>query len=142
MRAISQQASLAEEAELRRIIDGPQAEAFKKMVLAVDAPRPLRQYAIRLVLLAHPNSEKALASAKKYLRYGSSPRGVQALILGAKVMALIDGRDTAQPADVMAVARVVLGHRLMLNFEGEAENVTPAAILNEAMEAKELGGTQ
>lgn len=135
MRAISQQASSVDATELRRIIDGPQAEAFKKLVLAVEAPRALRQFAIKLVLLTHPDSEMSLPSAKKYLRYGSSPRGVQALILGAKVVALIDGRDTAQPRDVLGVARVGLGHRLMLNFEGEAENITAAGILDQAFKS-------
>ena len=138
MREISQQSSSAGDVELRRIINGVQAEAFKKLVLAVEAPRSLRQFAIRLVLLTQPGSAMSLPSAKKYLRYGSSPRGVQALILGAKVLALIDGRDTAEPKDAMGVARQVLGHRLMLNFEGEAENVTPTIILNEAFKSKEL----
>ncbi len=138
MRAISQQSSSANDTELRRIINGAQAEAFKRLVLSVEAPRTLRQFAIKLILITQPGSAMSLASAKKYLRYGSSPRGVQALILGAKVLALIDGRDTAESRDVIGVARQVLGHRLMLNFEGEAENVTPFSILDEAFKAKEL----
>jgi MoxR-like ATPase len=138
MREISQQASSASDSDLRRVIDGPRAEEFKKLVLAVEAPRTLRQFAIKLVLLTHPSSEMSLATAKKYLRYGSSPRGVQALILGAKVLALIDGRSEAAPKDVMGVARQVLGHRLMMNFEGEAESITAASILDEAFKSKEL----
>jgi MoxR-like ATPase len=138
MREISQQASSASDSDLRRVIDGPRAEEFKKLVLAVEAPRTLRQFAIKLVLLTHPSSEMSLATAKKYLRYGSSPRGVQALILGAKVLALIDGRSEAAPKDVMGVARQVLDHRLMMNFEGEAESITAASILDEAFKSKEL----
>ncbi len=140
LREISQQASSENETELNHIIDAAKAEAFKKLVLDVDAPRSLRQVAVKLVLLTHPSSEMSLETAKKYLRYGSSPRGVQALILGAKVLALIDGRDTAEPRDIMGVARQVLGHRLMLNFEGEADNVTAAAILDEAFASKDLKG--
>jgi MoxR-like ATPase len=140
LREISQQASSESATELKHVIDAAKAEELKKMVLDVEASRPLRQFAVKLVLLTHPSSEMSLDTAKKYLRYGSSPRGVQALILGAKVLALIDGRDTAEPRDIMGIARQVLGHRLMLNFEGEAENVTAAAILDEAFSSKDLKG--
>jgi MoxR-like ATPase len=140
LREISQQASSDSETVLNHVIDAAKAEELKRVVLDVEAARPLRQFAVKLVLLTHPSSEMSLEIAKKYLRYGSSPRGVQALILGAKVLALIDGRDTAEPRDIMGVARQVLGHRLMLNFEGEAENVTAAAILDEAFSSKDLKG--
>jgi MoxR-like ATPase len=138
LREISQQASSEAETELKPVIDAAQAEALKKLVLNVEAPKSLRQFAIKLVLLTHPSSEMCMDTARKYLRYGSSPRGVQALTLGAKVLALNDGRSVAEPKDVMGVARQVLGHRLMLNFEGEADNITAASILDEAFKSKEL----
>jgi MoxR-like ATPase len=77
----------------------------------------------------------ATERAKQFLRYGSSPRGVQALILGAKVHALIDGRRTAENGDVAAVAKQVLCHRLMPNFEAESEGVTADDLVDEALEA-------
>ncbi|HEY3322836.1 MAG TPA: AAA family ATPase [Planctomycetota bacterium] len=138
LRAISQQASAEEDAELRRVCGAAEAEALKALVLSVEAPKALKQYAIKLILLTHPSSEMGLPSARKFLRYGSSPRGVQALILGAKVRALIDGRMCAEAKDVASVARQVLGHRLMLNFEGEAGNVTSRDLIEEALKAKDL----
>jgi len=133
LRRISQQASASEAPELKHVLNAKEAEALKELVLGVEAPQTVKHYAIKLILLTHPSSELGLQSAKKYLRYGSSPRGVQALILGAKVRALLEGRLRAEPQDVAGVAREVLGHRLMLNFEGEAGNVTPQQLIDEAL---------
>jgi len=128
LRSISQRASVSGEVELKPVINGQEAEAFKAV----------RHYAIKLILLTHPSSELSLEQPRKYLRYGASPRGVQALILGSKVRALIDGRKSAEPRDVAAVSNQVLGHRLMLNFEGEAENISPASLIQEALKSKTL----
>jgi len=110
-------------AKLAPIIDGVRAEEMQAMVRVVETTRELRRFAIELVLRTNPVSRESAAEAKKFLRYGSSPRGVQALILGAKVRALMQGRDEATRADVLAVARPALAHRLILNFEGEADGV-------------------
>ncbi|MCL2640673.1 MAG: MoxR family ATPase [Phycisphaerales bacterium] len=104
------------------VIDGLRAEEMQAMVRAVETTRELRRFAIELVLRTNPVSLEG-AGVKKYLRYGSSPRGVQALILGAKVRALMQGRDEATRVDVLAVAKPALAHRLILNFEGEADSV-------------------
>ena len=138
LRSISQRASADADVELKQVIDAKGAERFKEMVLNIEAPKPVRHYAIKLILLTHPSSEMSLEAARKYLRYGASPRGVQALILGAKVNALIGGRGVAEPHDVAAVASQVLGHRLMLNFEGEAEGVSPAQLIGDALKSKSL----
>ena len=108
--------------KLTPIIDGTRAQDMQAMVRAVEATRELRRFAIELVLRTNPVSQEGIG-VKKYLRYGSSPRGVQALILGAKVRALMQGRDEATRADVLAVAKPALAHRLILNFEGEADSV-------------------
>ncbi|MFB3893067.1 MAG: AAA family ATPase [Phycisphaerae bacterium] len=119
--------------KLAPVIDGKRAEEMKALVLAVEAPHELRRFAIGLVLRTNPSSKEAVEKARKYIRYGSSPRGVQALILGAKVRALVAGRDTAGHEDVLAVARPALAHRLILNFEGEADGVRTEDLIDEVV---------
>jgi MoxR-like ATPase len=138
LRSISQRASAAEDVELKRVINAAEAEELKNLVLAIDAPKAVRHYAVKLILLTQPSSEMGMDVARKFLRYGASPRGIQALILGAKVNALLGGRSAAQPSDVDAVANQVLGHRLMLNFEGEAEGVSTRTIISEALANKNM----
>ena len=71
---------------------------------------------------------------KQYVRYGSSPRGGQALILGSKVMALLEGRFNVAFDDIKTIAPASLRHRLLLNFEGLAENISPDEIINELLQ--------
>ena len=120
-------------AALAPIIDSQRAAAMQAMVLAVDAPPELRRLAIEMVLRTNPASDRSVEAARKYLRYGSSPRGVQALILAAKVRALVAGRDAASREDVLAGAAPALGHRLILNFEGEAEGVRTGQLVEQVV---------
>jgi len=76
-----------------------------------------------------PSTEFAHPMTKKYLRYGASPRGAQALVLGGKVHALLNGRSEVTAADVQSVVLPALRHRVILNFEGEAERIDPDMIL-------------
>ena len=78
----------------------------------------------RLVVATHPNNEMATDLVQQYVRYGSSPRGGQALVLGAKVNALLEGRYNVAYEDVQAVATSALRHRILLNFEGQAEGIS------------------
>jgi MoxR-like ATPase len=71
---------------------------------------------------------------RQYVRYGASPRGAQALVLGAKVTALLDGRYNVAFEDVQAVAYAALRHRIILNFEGQAEGVQPDAVIGDLLE--------
>jgi MoxR-like ATPase len=77
----------------------------------------------RLVVATHPDSPDAPDMVKRFVRYGSSPRGAQALILGAKINALLDGRYNVSFDDVQVIAPAALRHRLILNFEGQAEGI-------------------
>ena len=138
LRSISQRASVAEDVELKPVLNAAAAEELKNLVLFVETPKAVRHYAVKLILLTQPSSEMGMEMARKFLRYGASPRGVQALILGAKVNALIAGRTAAQPSDVDCVANQVLGHRLMLNFEGEAEGVSTRSIISGALASKSI----
>jgi MoxR-like ATPase len=95
----------------------------------VPAAEHVKMYAARLVRATHPRDEEAGSMARRYVRYGSSPRGAQALIVAGKVRALIEGRANVSTDDLHALALAALRHRVLLNFEGEAEGVDPDEII-------------
>ncbi|MCW5625406.1 MAG: MoxR family ATPase [Burkholderiales bacterium] len=118
-----------------------QGEILEMRDTAREVPiaRPVQDYAIRLTLATHPESEHGHELAKKYVRFGASPRGTQALILGAKVHALIADRAHVAIEDVKAVALPALRHRLLLNFEAEADRVDADAILTRILDQLPAG---
>jgi MoxR-like ATPase len=101
----------------------------------------VQDYAIRLLLSTHPQGEFATADANRYLRCGASPRGAQALILAGKVRALLEGRFNVSFEDVRKVFFPSMRHRVLLNFEAQAENISTdtvlATILNEVKEKED-----
>jgi MoxR-like ATPase len=92
-------------------------------------------YAVRLLLATHPQNEDAPESVQRYVRYGASPRGAQAMILGSKIAALLDGRYNVSAQDLQAMAPPALRHRLILNFEGEAEGIAADEVIGEVVKA-------
>ncbi|HAK93692.1 MAG TPA: AAA family ATPase, partial [Planctomycetes bacterium] len=111
------------------IIDAAAILAARALVRRVVAAPQVKDYAIRLVLATHPGGEFAVDLANRFVRFGSSPRGVQAAMLSAKVMAMLDGRYHASFDDVASSLPACLRHRILLNFEGQAEGVGPDAII-------------
>jgi MoxR-like ATPase len=107
---------------------------LRDLVRQVPVARPIQDYAVRLIAATHPTRSE-VERVKKLVRYGSSPRGAQAVILAAKVRALADGRFAPSFDDVRRVAAPALRHRVLLNFEGEAEGVAPDAILGDILAA-------
>jgi len=104
--------------------------------LAMDVPiaRHVQDYAVRLVEATHPKSAAAASfEASRYIRYGASPRGAQSLVISAKVCALLDGRFAVSVDDLKRVAKATLRHRVIRNFEGEAEGVATDDILDELL---------
>jgi MoxR-like ATPase len=93
------------------------------------------EYVARLLLLTHPEQPEAPDLVKRYVRYGASPRGAQAMLVGAKVSALFQGRYNVAFSDVRAVVYPALRHRLILNFEGEAEGVTADQVIKAVLES-------
>ena len=83
----------------------------------------MKDYAIRIILATHPGGEFAIERTNRFVRLGSSPRGAQAITLSAKVRALMDGRYNVSFEDIQHVAKACLRHRLLLNFEAQAEGV-------------------
>jgi MoxR-like ATPase len=99
----------------------------------VPVARPVQDFCIRVLEGTHPK-DKGPPLTRKYVRYGASPRGAQACLLGAKIRALLDGRFAVSVGDVKAVARPCLRHRLILNFEGEAEGIDPDSVIDQILE--------
>jgi MoxR-like ATPase len=95
----------------------------------------VKEYVANLVLATHPENPNASPLVKKYVRYGVSPRGGQALVLGAKVTALLSGRYNVAFDDVHAVAPAALRHRLLLNFDGLAEGIKAGDVIHELVSA-------
>lgn len=100
----------------------------------------VKRYAIRIVLSTHRDSPYTSELARRYIRYSASPRGIQALILGGKVLALQDGRFNVSYEDIRRVALPALRHRLLLNFEGDANNIETDEIISDILKNFNLCG--
>jgi MoxR-like ATPase len=103
------------------------------LVREVPVASHVKDYAVRVVLATHPKTETAVPIATQYLRFGSSPRGGQTLLLAGKVRALIQGRFNVSFDDIEAVAPAAMRHRLILNFEAEAEGITTDHIIAQVL---------
>ncbi len=125
------------EPDVRRVLEKEQILEMRGTARAVPVSKPVMEYAIAITLATHPESDKGHELAKKYVRFGSSPRGVQSLILGAKVNALMSGRVHVSCEDIRAVTKPALRHRILLNFEAEAERIETDAILQSILESVE-----
>ena len=106
---------------LFRSIDAEAILRHQKLVRAVRISDSVQDYAVRLVLATHPRGQFATPLVNQFLRFGASPRAAQTLVLGAKVKALLAGRAAVAADDIKAVALPALRHRVLLNFEAEAE---------------------
>jgi len=123
----------AEEPAIDRVLDGGEILQMRTVARAVPIARPVQEYAIRLTLATHPQGPFARPLVNRYVRYGASPRGAQALVLGGKIRALLHDRVHVSCEDIRAMALPALRHRVLLNFEGEAEQVDPDTILQEIL---------
>jgi MoxR-like ATPase len=125
-----------------KVMDGSQIQQWQQLVREVLVAPQVQDYAIRLVLATHPGGDYAAADTNRYIRCGASPRGAQALVLGAKVRALLEGRYNVSFEDIRKVYLPALRHRILLNFEAQAENIPSdvvlQAILKEVKEKMDL----
>jgi MoxR-like ATPase len=120
--------------EINAVMTQEEIIGSQRLVQRVVVAPHVQDYAIRLVLATHPNGEFAVESTNKYVRWGSSPRGAQALTLAAKVQAMLDGRFNVSFEDVQKSLFPAMRHRILLNFEGEAEGVSTDDVLHEVLE--------
>ena len=119
--------------QIAKVINADEVLAMRATVRDVPMTRDVQARAIAIVLATHPDHADAAPLAKRFVRYGASPRGVQALILAAKIYALLDGRYHVSRADIEKAALPSLRHRIILNFEGEAEGASSERVLEEIL---------
>jgi MoxR-like ATPase len=118
----------------REVLDGAALLEMRRWVREVPLAEVVKDYAVRLVMATHPGEKRsngAAALAQRFVLYGSSPRGLQSLILAAKARALFSGRPNVSFEDIRAVLLPSLRHRLILNLEADAEGITAENILGE-----------
>ena len=129
MHEIMDRTTRREEPEAATVLDREQILLMRDTARSVPIARPVQDYAIRLTLATHPGTPHAHPMTERYVRFGASPRGTQALVIGGKVNALLNGRVHVSCEDVRSMLLPALRHRVLLNFEGEAERMETDAIL-------------
>lgn len=112
-----------------KVMDASEIITWQALVREVLVAAPVQDYAIRLLLATHPNTEYATDETNRFLRAGASPRGAQALILAAKLRALLEGRYNVGFEDIRKVFLPAMRHRVLMNFEAQAENVISDSVL-------------
>ena len=124
---------LKKKIEVAKVIDGARILHLRTVLDRVVVGDPMRDYACRLVLATHPDSPFATERVKKFLRWGASPRAAQALIRAGRVRALSQGRPHVSFDDIRSFAHEVLQHRVLLNYDGQAENVSVKELIDECL---------
>ncbi len=117
------------------VIEKARIMEMRELVRRVPLARQIQDYAVRVVLATHPENPEATPKSKQFMRYGASPRGLQSVILAAKIRALLEGRYAVAIDDIKHVAPPALRHRMILNFVGEAEGGKADAIIDEILKA-------
>jgi MoxR-like ATPase len=134
MAAILDRTTKASEPKLEQVMAGDEVRQWQGLIREVLIAPPVQDYAIRLVLATHPGGEFEAASTRRFVRCGASPRGAQALVLTAKVRALLAGRYNVAFDDIRRSALPALRHRVLLNFEAQAENIPSDRILEDILD--------
>ncbi|MDX9719098.1 MAG: MoxR family ATPase [Myxococcota bacterium] len=119
--------------KVEAVIQKPRILEMRQLAREVPVAKHVMDYALKLVLATHPDSAEAVEATRRYVRFGSSPRGAQSIIMAAKIHALVRGRFNVSAEDIRHVALPSLRHRVILNFEGEAEGVHADQILQEIL---------
>jgi MoxR-like ATPase len=128
----------AVEPHAQPIFDGQRIVELSQLARQIPIADDLRRYGVALILATHPENPLASDKTRRFVRYGSSPRGAQALILAAKIRAILDHRYHVSREDMRACAHAALRHRLILNFEGQAENIQPDDIIDDIMRSVDV----
>ena len=134
LRTIIDRTTTAQNPQANAIVSAEQIIAGRQLVQRVAIAEHVQDYAIRLVLATHPSGEFAPDITNRFVRYGASPRGAQALVLAAKVRALFDERYHVSFDDIAAALLPTLRHRLLLNFEGQAEGIQNDDLLKDILD--------
>jgi MoxR-like ATPase len=134
LHTIMDRTTQADTPEVERVVDRDRILAMRTLVRHVPVARHVQDYALRILQATHPDHPNAPEMTKRYARFGSSPRGAQAILSTARVHALMDGRFNVSCQDVRHTAVPALRHRIILNFEGEAEGIEADQILDAIFE--------
>jgi len=135
LHAILDRTTRAETVQPEKVLGAAEIQKGQSLVREVLVAEPVRDYAIRLLLATHPGNEFAPLATNRYIRCGASPRGAQALVLAGKVRALLDARYNVAFEDIRQVCFPSLRHRILPNFEAQAENVSTDTLLGQILEA-------
>jgi MoxR-like ATPase len=116
------------------VLCGTRILEMSRLARQIPIAHEIRRHGIAVIMATHPQHELATEMTRKYVRYGSSPRGAQAMILAAKIRAILDHRYHVAKEDLHAVAPAMLRHRLILNFEGQAEGITTDQVIQQVLQ--------
>jgi MoxR-like ATPase len=134
-RRILAETTTGRESEVAKVADGAELEAARLLVRDLPAASNVVDYALRIIRATRPNDETAPQPVKDWVRWGAGPRAGQSLILGAKAAALLDGRPVPSLDDVRAVALPVLRHRVLVNFQAEADGIDPDQVIGKLLQS-------
>jgi len=133
LRTILDRTTTNQKATINPVLNGPKIIAHQELVKRVVIAPHVQDYAIRCVLATHPQGMFAVPMTNQFLRVGASPRAAQAIVLASKVRALLDGRFHASFKDIKEAVIPAMRHRVILNFEGEAEGITTDMVLEKVI---------
>ena len=134
LNAILERTTQVDEPHGEPVFSGEQILAWQQLVRSIAVAPHVQDYAVRLTLATHPTGDAGIEAARKYVRYGASPRGAQAMLLAAKVRALNKQRYNVAFEDIAEAALPALRHRIILNFEAQAEGIAPDTIVERVLE--------
>jgi MoxR-like ATPase len=132
--AISDRTTSGEQPHAEKVVSGAEITAMQQLARQTPIASHVTGYAVRLLQATHPDNSQAGKLVKKYVRYGGSPRALQAMILAGKILALLDGRYNVAFRDIKVAALPALRHRIILNFDADAEGVSSDAVLTSVIE--------
>ena len=124
------------EAQIQPVLTGEEVLALQHLVRRIPAPPTLVKYAVAIARSTRPADPNATPDIRKFLSYGAGPRASQYLVLGAKARAAMDGRSVPDLDDIRAIAMAILRHRVVLNFQAEAEGVSADALVEQVLKGK------
>ncbi len=134
LKTILDRTTTGRQPSIEKVMSSKEIMGTQNLVKRVVMAPHVQDYAIRVAMASHPGGPYAIEATNKYVRWGVSPRAVQTLTLGAKLHALLDGRFNTSFSDVTKVYLPAMRHRVLLNFEGEAEGISTDDVLKEILE--------
>jgi MoxR-like ATPase len=132
--AILDRTTGADAPSARKVTTAAEIVEMQRLARAVPIAPHVTAYAVSLLAATHPDNLRAPGLVRQYVRYGGSPRGAQAMVAAGKILALMDGRFNVAIDDIRSATMPALRHRVILNFEGEAEGITPEAVVRSILD--------